>query len=157
MLHRDTHITNLRGLSLTTPGESDGFCANHQRVALPLLSAGGQIAVLEVLQSGATLGAITASSVLAPDAPGDALLSISSPNQAVSPTWLCPPSRMVQQCPTSPGTPLTHGALQSVRTGTSTLPWVAVPHVAAHPLPVSLCLCRCCSGGGCQDPAVAGA
>lgn len=68
MLHRDTHITNLRGLSLTTPGESDGFCANHQRVALPLLSAGGQIAVLEVLQSGATLGATTASSTWAPDA-----------------------------------------------------------------------------------------
>lgn len=74
-------------------------------------------------------------------APGDALLSISSPNQAVSPTWLCPPSRMVQQCPTSPGTPLTHGALQSVHTGTSTLPWVAVPHTAAHPLPVSLSAC----------------
>lgn len=50
VLHRDTHITNLRGLSLTTPGESDGFCANHQRVALPLLSAGGQIAILEVRQ-----------------------------------------------------------------------------------------------------------
>ncbi|NXP81690.1 CORO7 protein, partial [Ramphastos sulfuratus] len=51
VLHRDTHLTNLRGLSLTTPGECDGFCANHQRVALPLLSAGGQIAVLEVLQA----------------------------------------------------------------------------------------------------------
>ncbi|NXL37219.1 CORO7 protein, partial [Glaucidium brasilianum] len=48
VLHRDTHLTNLRGLSLTTPGECDGFCANHQRVALPLLSAGGQIAILEV-------------------------------------------------------------------------------------------------------------
>uniref|UniRef100_A0A8B9TYB5 Coronin n=1 Tax=Anas platyrhynchos TaxID=8839 RepID=A0A8B9TYB5_ANAPL len=52
VLHRDTHITNLRGLSLTTPGESDGFCANHQRVALPLLSAGGQIAVLELSKPG---------------------------------------------------------------------------------------------------------
>ncbi|KAK4813787.1 hypothetical protein QYF61_025267 [Mycteria americana] len=52
VLHRDTHLTNLRGLSLTTPGECDGFCANHQRVALPLLSAGGQIAVLEVSKPG---------------------------------------------------------------------------------------------------------
>ncbi|NXI05741.1 CORO7 protein, partial [Pachycephala philippinensis] len=52
VLHRDRHLTNLRGLSLTTPGESDGFCANHQRVALPLLSAGGQIAVLELSKPG---------------------------------------------------------------------------------------------------------
>ncbi|XP_040430556.1 coronin-7-like isoform X1 [Cygnus olor] len=52
VLHRDTHITNLRGLSLTTPGESDGFCANHERVALPLLSAGGQIAILELSKPG---------------------------------------------------------------------------------------------------------
>ncbi|NXN12647.1 CORO7 protein, partial [Indicator maculatus] len=51
VLHRDSHLTNLPGLSLTTPGECDGFCANHQRVALPLLSAGGQIAVLEVPQA----------------------------------------------------------------------------------------------------------
>uniref|UniRef100_A0A673N6N4 Coronin n=1 Tax=Sinocyclocheilus rhinocerous TaxID=307959 RepID=A0A673N6N4_9TELE len=47
VLHRDTHITNLRGLHLTTPGECDGFCANGQRVAVPLAIAGGQIAVFE--------------------------------------------------------------------------------------------------------------
>ncbi|XP_009991627.1 PREDICTED: coronin-7-like, partial [Chaetura pelagica] len=52
VLHRDTHLSNLRGLSLTTPGESDGFCANPRRVALPLLSAGGQIAVLELSKPG---------------------------------------------------------------------------------------------------------
>uniref|UniRef100_A0A672TVI1 Coronin n=1 Tax=Strigops habroptila TaxID=2489341 RepID=A0A672TVI1_STRHB len=52
VLHRDMHLTNLRGLSLTTPGECDGFCANHQRVALPLLSAGGQIAILELSKPG---------------------------------------------------------------------------------------------------------
>ncbi|NWZ70715.1 CORO7 protein, partial [Acrocephalus arundinaceus] len=52
VLHRDHHLTNLRGLSLTTPGECDGFCANNQRVALPLLSAGGQIAVLELSKPG---------------------------------------------------------------------------------------------------------
>uniref|UniRef100_G1RFJ3 Coronin n=1 Tax=Nomascus leucogenys TaxID=61853 RepID=G1RFJ3_NOMLE len=48
VLHRASHITNLKGLNLTTPGESDGFCANKLRVAVPLLSSGGQVAVLEV-------------------------------------------------------------------------------------------------------------
>uniref|UniRef100_A0AAR2KHG2 Coronin n=1 Tax=Pygocentrus nattereri TaxID=42514 RepID=A0AAR2KHG2_PYGNA len=52
VLHRATHITNLRGMSLTTPGECDGFCANAQRVAVPLAIAGGQIAVLELSQPG---------------------------------------------------------------------------------------------------------
>ena len=47
-MHRDTHITNVRGLNLTTPGESDGFCVNSQRVAVPLSTAGGQIGVFEV-------------------------------------------------------------------------------------------------------------
>ena len=49
-MHRDTHITNLRGLNLTTPGECDGFCVNRQRVAVPLAISGGQIAVFEVRQ-----------------------------------------------------------------------------------------------------------
>ncbi|XP_042294442.1 coronin-7-like [Sceloporus undulatus] len=52
VLHRKTHITNLRGLSLTTPGECDGFCANQRHVAIPLLSAGGQVAVLELSKPG---------------------------------------------------------------------------------------------------------
>ncbi|XP_053132000.1 coronin-7 isoform X2 [Hemicordylus capensis] len=52
VLHRNTHITNLRGLNLTTPGECDGFCANRQRLAVPLLSAGGQVAVLELSKPG---------------------------------------------------------------------------------------------------------
>lgn len=47
-MHRDTHVTNLRNLNLTTPGESDGFCANRQRLAVPLSVSGGQIAVIEV-------------------------------------------------------------------------------------------------------------
>ena len=55
VLHRDSHITNLKGLNLTTPGESDGFCANQLRVAVPLLSSGGQVAVLEVRASPAML------------------------------------------------------------------------------------------------------
>ncbi|KAH0632106.1 hypothetical protein JD844_020169 [Phrynosoma platyrhinos] len=52
VLHRKTHITNLRGLSLTTPGECDGFCANPRHVAIPLLSAGGQVAILELSKPG---------------------------------------------------------------------------------------------------------
>ncbi|XP_041062186.1 coronin-7-like [Carcharodon carcharias] len=50
--HRDTHITNLKGLSLTTPGESDGFCVNRERAAVPLSVSGGQIAVLELSKPG---------------------------------------------------------------------------------------------------------
>ncbi|XP_029293414.1 coronin-7-like isoform X1 [Cottoperca gobio] len=52
MMHRDTHITNLRGLNLTTPGESDGFCVNRQRVAVPLAISGGQIGIFERSQPG---------------------------------------------------------------------------------------------------------
>ncbi|XP_010352223.2 coronin-7 isoform X1 [Rhinopithecus roxellana] len=52
VLHRDSHITNLKGLNLTTPGESDGFCANKLHVAVPLLSNGGQVAVLELRKPG---------------------------------------------------------------------------------------------------------
>ncbi|XP_075686557.1 coronin-7-like isoform X1 [Rhinoderma darwinii] len=52
VLHRDNHITNLKGVSQSTPGESDGFCVNHQRLALPLAVAGGQVAVLEMSQAG---------------------------------------------------------------------------------------------------------
>uniref|UniRef100_A0A8C3VWH4 Coronin n=1 Tax=Catagonus wagneri TaxID=51154 RepID=A0A8C3VWH4_9CETA len=52
VLHRDSHITNLKGLNLTTPGESDGFCANRLRVAVPLLGSGGQLAVLELRKPG---------------------------------------------------------------------------------------------------------
>ncbi|KAM8778112.1 coronin-7 isoform 2-T2 [Rhynchonycteris naso] len=52
VLHRDSHITNLKGLNLTTPGESNGFCANQLRVAVPLLSSGGQVAVLELQKPG---------------------------------------------------------------------------------------------------------
>ncbi|XP_029015319.1 coronin-7-like isoform X1 [Betta splendens] len=52
VMHRDTHVTNLRGLNLTTPGECDGFCVNRERVAVPLAISGGQIAVIERSQPG---------------------------------------------------------------------------------------------------------
>ncbi|XP_054615289.1 coronin-7-like isoform X1 [Dunckerocampus dactyliophorus] len=50
--HRDTHITNIRDLSLTTPGECDGFCVNRQRAAVPLGISGGQVAIFERSQPG---------------------------------------------------------------------------------------------------------
>lgn len=52
VMHRDTHITNIRGLNLTTPGECDGFCANSKYVAVPLSTSGGQIAVFERSKPG---------------------------------------------------------------------------------------------------------
>ncbi|KAM6957237.1 coronin-7 [Aplochiton taeniatus] len=52
VMHRDTHFTNLKGLCLTTPGECDGFCANRQRLAVPLAISGGQIAIFELSQPG---------------------------------------------------------------------------------------------------------
>lgn len=52
VMHRDTHITNLRNLNLTIPGESDGFCVNQQRMAVPLAISGGQIAICERSQPG---------------------------------------------------------------------------------------------------------
>ncbi|XP_060945712.1 coronin-7 [Limanda limanda] len=52
VMHRDTHITNIRGLNLTTPGECDGFCVNRQRLAVPLAISGGQIAIFERSQPG---------------------------------------------------------------------------------------------------------
>ncbi|KAM6904962.1 coronin-7-like isoform 1-T1 [Xenentodon cancila] len=52
VMHRDTHITNIRDLNLTTPGECDGFCVNRQRVAVPLSISGGQIAIYERSQPG---------------------------------------------------------------------------------------------------------
>lgn len=52
VMHRDTHITNIRNLNLTTPGECDGFCANSKYVAVPLSTSGGQIAVFERSKPG---------------------------------------------------------------------------------------------------------
>uniref|UniRef100_A0A7N6A0S7 Coronin n=1 Tax=Anabas testudineus TaxID=64144 RepID=A0A7N6A0S7_ANATE len=52
VMHRNTHITNMRGLNLTTPGECDGFCVNRERVAVPLAISGGQIAIFERSQPG---------------------------------------------------------------------------------------------------------
>ncbi|XP_077411696.1 coronin-7-like isoform X4 [Vanacampus margaritifer] len=52
VMHRDTHITNVRNLNLTTPGECDGFCVNRLHAAVPLAISGGQIAIFERSQPG---------------------------------------------------------------------------------------------------------
>ncbi|XP_077590419.1 coronin-7-like isoform X1 [Stigmatopora nigra] len=52
VLHRDTHITNVRDLNLTTPGECDGFCVNRLHAAVPLAISGGQIAIFERSRPG---------------------------------------------------------------------------------------------------------
>ncbi|KAK7940387.1 hypothetical protein WMY93_003713 [Mugilogobius chulae] len=52
VMHRDSHITNIRNLNLTTPGECDGFCVNFKHVAVPLSTSGGQIAIFERTNPG---------------------------------------------------------------------------------------------------------
>ncbi|XP_074650936.1 coronin-7-like [Tubulanus polymorphus] len=46
--HKSLHIDNIRNLSNSVPGESDGFAVNSQRCAVSLTGAGGIIAVFEV-------------------------------------------------------------------------------------------------------------
>ncbi|XP_037506962.1 coronin-7-like [Rhipicephalus sanguineus] len=49
---RDTQITNLPPMCNTLPGESEGFRANTERVALPLAISGGHLAILELSKRG---------------------------------------------------------------------------------------------------------
>ncbi|KAK7496457.1 hypothetical protein BaRGS_00012379, partial [Batillaria attramentaria] len=51
-LHPSLHITNIRNLCKTIPGDSDLFVANTKRCAVPLEGAGGIIAVLELSKPG---------------------------------------------------------------------------------------------------------
>ncbi|XP_018024017.1 coronin-7 [Hyalella azteca] len=50
--HRSSHIENLRDLSRTTPGESDGIACNSVFVVLPLTGAGGRVTVLQHQKGG---------------------------------------------------------------------------------------------------------
>ena len=43
---------NLKNLSKTVPGESNGFAANPDRVAVPIAGPGGKIAVFEASRPG---------------------------------------------------------------------------------------------------------
>ncbi|XP_013771927.1 coronin-7-like [Limulus polyphemus] len=49
---KETHITNLTNMSKSIPGESNGFDANIERVAVPLGGCGGNIAVFELANRG---------------------------------------------------------------------------------------------------------
>lgn len=66
---RDTQITNVPPLCKTIPGESEGFRANTERLALPLAISGGHVAILELsrrgrLQSGVVPSLICGTSVM---------------------------------------------------------------------------------------------
>ncbi|KAL3188432.1 hypothetical protein MRX96_003412 [Rhipicephalus microplus] len=66
---RDTQITNLPPMCKTLPGESEGFRANIERLALPLAISGGHLAILELskrgrLQSGVVPSLICGTSIM---------------------------------------------------------------------------------------------
>ena len=51
-MHKSLHIDNVRNISQSIPGESDGFHANPKYCAVPLSGSAGVIAIIQVnLQS----------------------------------------------------------------------------------------------------------
>ncbi|XP_077983604.1 coronin-7-like [Glandiceps talaboti] len=50
--HKNTHVSNIRNLSMSTFGECDGFHANSEFAAIPLSGAGGLIAILDLKKPG---------------------------------------------------------------------------------------------------------
>ncbi|KAK3584488.1 hypothetical protein CHS0354_006018 [Potamilus streckersoni] len=51
-LHPSAHIVNIRNLSRTVPGESNMFCANTKRCALPIDGPGGLLLILDLNKPG---------------------------------------------------------------------------------------------------------
>lgn len=47
-MHRSLHIDNVRNISQSIPGESDGFHANPKYCAVPLSGSAGVIAIIQV-------------------------------------------------------------------------------------------------------------
>lgn len=47
-MHKSNNIENVRNLSISLPGDSDGFQVNQDFVVYPLSGPGGQIAVVSV-------------------------------------------------------------------------------------------------------------
>lgn len=47
-MHKSNNIENVRNLSISMPGDCDGFQVNQEFVAFPLSGPGGQIAVVPV-------------------------------------------------------------------------------------------------------------
>ncbi|XP_070554407.1 coronin-7-like [Ptychodera flava] len=52
IMHKNTHIYNIKNLSKSTFGECDGFHANKDFAAIPLSGPGGLIATLKLQQAG---------------------------------------------------------------------------------------------------------
>jgi len=46
--HKSVHIENLRNISQSMPGESDGFHANPKYCAVPMSGSAGVIAIIQV-------------------------------------------------------------------------------------------------------------
>lgn len=51
-LHKKMHLENLRNISTTCPGESELIQANPERVAVPLNTPGGKVAIFETSKPG---------------------------------------------------------------------------------------------------------
>jgi len=47
-MHKSLHIENLRNISQSVPGESDGFHANPKYCAIPMSGSAGLIAIIQV-------------------------------------------------------------------------------------------------------------
>lgn len=47
-MHKSNNIENVRNLSISMPGDCDGFQVNQEFAAFPLSGPGGQIAVIPV-------------------------------------------------------------------------------------------------------------
>ena len=47
-MHKSNNIDNVRNLSISMPGDCDGFQVNQEFAAFPLAGPGGQIAVVPV-------------------------------------------------------------------------------------------------------------
>jgi len=47
-VHKSLHIENLRNVSQSMPGESDGFHANLKYCAIPMSGSAGVIAIIQV-------------------------------------------------------------------------------------------------------------
>jgi len=47
-MHKSLHIENLRNISQSMPGESDGFHANPKYCAIPMSGSAGLIAIIQV-------------------------------------------------------------------------------------------------------------
>jgi len=50
-MHRSLHVDNVRNISQSIPGESDGFHVNPKYCAVPMSGSAGLVAVIRVISS----------------------------------------------------------------------------------------------------------